>query len=126
MRQLWISVGILAAMVLLLSWNGTRLVVLSEPLCEEITLASQSAREGEWERAAKHMAEAQTKWEEHTNYLRFVQCHANLEKISVLLEESKAFLTCRETGAYLSVNEQLLGAIKELSELEALTAGNLF
>ena len=126
MKHLWFSVGILTAMVLLLHWNGSHLVELSKPLCEEITLASQAARAGEWENAVRHTTAAQEQWETHTGYLRFVQCHANLEKISVLLEESKAFLSCRETGSYLAINEQLLGAIEELSVLENLTAGNLF
>lgn len=126
MKHLWCSAGILAAMILLLSWNGSHLVALSRPLCEEISLASQSARAGEWETAAQHTAAAQEQWEKHTGYLRFVQCHANLETISVLFEESKAFLAYRETGSYLAINEQLLGGIKELSELENLTPGNLF
>lgn len=126
MKQLWLSVGILAAMVFLLHWNGEHLMELSQPLCEQISLATQAAREGEWEKAEQHTSAAQEQWEQHTGYLRFVQCHANLENISVLLEESKAFLHCRETGSYLAVNEQLLGAIEELSELESLTAGNLF
>lgn len=126
MKQLWLSIGILAAMVLLLHWNGDHLMELSQPLCEQISLATQAARAGEWEKAEQHTSAAQEQWEQHTGYLRFVQCHANLEKISVLLEESKAFLHCRETGSYLAVNEQLLGAIEELSELENLTAGNLF
>lgn len=126
MKHLWFSVGVLTVMVLVLNWNGSHLVELSNPLCEEISLASQAARVGEWENAAQHTANAQTQWEENTGYLRFVQCHANLEKVSVLFEESKAFLACQETGSYLAINAQLLGAIKELSELENLTAGNLF
>ena len=43
MRQLWISVAILAGMVLLLSWNMVHVHQLTEPMREDL---SQAVAEG--------------------------------------------------------------------------------
>lgn len=126
MRHLWISAAILAGMVLLLSWNGNRLERIAEPICEELTLAAEAVRAGEWEQAETHTLTAKEQWQTQTGVLRYVQCHADLEEISVLLEESAAFLASRDMGAYLAGNAKLLGALQGLCEMEKLSAGNLF
>lgn len=126
MRHLWVSVAILAGMVLLLSWNGSRLEQFAEPVCQEVTLAAQAVREGEWTQAESHTRTAKELWQARTGTLRYVQCHADLEEVSVLLEESEAFLISREPGEYLSRNAKLLGALQGLCEMEKLSAGNLF
>lgn len=47
MRQLWISVAILAGMVLLLSWNMVHVHQLTEPMREDLSQAVAAAREEE-------------------------------------------------------------------------------
>lgn len=126
MRQLWFSVAILAGMILLLNWNGVYLEKITQPVRQEIAWAAEAVQAGEWEQADAHVQKAKKQWQAHGDYLRYVQCHADLEEVSVLLEESEAFLSTRETGAYLSRSAKLLGAMDELCELERLSLGNLF
>ena len=49
MRQLWISVAILAGMVLLLSWNMVHVHQLTEPMREDLSQAVAAAREEDWQ-----------------------------------------------------------------------------
>ena len=51
MRQLWISVAILAGMVLLLSWNMVHVHQLTEPMREDLSQAVAAAREEDWQKA---------------------------------------------------------------------------
>ncbi len=50
MRQLWISVAILAGMVLLLSWNMVHVHQLTEPMREDLSQAVAAAREEDWQK----------------------------------------------------------------------------
>lgn len=126
MRHLWVSVAILTGMVLLLNWNGIRLERIAEPICKDISLATEAVREGAWTQAEVHTLTAKKQWQAQSGILRYVQCHADLEEISVLLEESEAFITSQDIGECLARNAKLLGALQGLCEMEQLSAGNLF
>ena len=98
MRQLWISVAILAGMVLLLSWNMVHVHQLTEPMREDLSQAVAAAREEDWQKAEALTQKAQEHWQSNVSYLRFVQFHEEIDEVTVLLKEAKGFLWDREVG----------------------------
>ncbi len=66
MRQLWISVAILAGMVLLLSWNMVHVHQLTEPMREDLSQAVAAAREEDWQKA---------EFMENGNHKVKIMCH---------------------------------------------------
>ena len=73
MRHLWVSVAILTGMVLLLNWNGIRLERIAEPICKDISLATEAVREGAWAQAEVHTLTAKKQWQAQSGILRYVQ-----------------------------------------------------
>ena len=88
MRQLWISVAILAGMVLLLSWNMVHVHQLTEPMREDLSQAVAAAREEDWQKAEALTQKAQEHWQSNVSYLRFVQFHEEIDEVTVLLSET--------------------------------------
>ena len=68
MRQLWISVAILAGMVLLLSWNMVHVHQLTEPMREDLSQAVAAAREEDWQKAEALTQKAQEHWQSNVSY----------------------------------------------------------
>ena len=119
MRQLWISVAILAGMVLLLSWNMVHVHQLTEPMREDLSQAVAAAREEDWQKAQEH-------WQSNVSYLRFVQFHEEIDEVTVLLKEAKGFLWDREVGEYTAMSVRICGKLEAMCGLETISAGNLF
>lgn len=125
MRQLWISAAILAGMVLLLFWNGAHLKALASPLLEDLDRAAQAAIREDWTTADRLTKQVQDRWEGHTNYLRLVQFHGEIDEVSMLLKEARGFLAVQDAGEYTAMNVRIAGTLEALSGLEEIDWGNL-
>ena len=126
MRRLWISVAILGGMIALLIVNAIQLSGLVEPLTMYVTQASEAALAGEWPQANILSSKARSQWNTHTGHLRLVQCHTDIDTISVLLDEAEAYLTCQDIGGYTAANARIIGAMNDIRDLERISLGNLF
>lgn len=126
MRRLWISIAILGTMIVLLTFHSIHLNRLIEPLTADISQASEAAREEKWSQAEKLSEQAKMQWQTHAPYLRFVQCHTDIDEIVVLLNEADSYLSCKDAGGYTATNARAIGAMESLRGLERVSLDNLF
>ena len=126
MRQLGISVGILAVMVALLSWNVIKVDRLTQPMLEELAQASAAAQADDWPAAEALTQQTQARWEQGMHHLRFVQIHDAIDEVTLLLREAQGYLREQKTGEYLSVLGKLTGKLEAIQEQERVSAENLF
>ena len=126
MRQLGISVGILAVMVALLSWNVIKVDRLTQPMLEELAQASAAAQADDWPAAEDLTQQTQARWEQGMHHLRFVQIHDAIDEVTLLLREAQGYLREQKTGEYLSVLGKLTGKLEAIREQERVSAENLF
>ena len=126
MKPFWIALSILVAMALLLLFNMNYLTKAVEPLEASLSQAADAAREGDWETAERLTRQVKETWEEHAEYFHYVQNHTDIDEISVLLDESMAYIACQDTGEFVATNARALSTMDKLRDLEQLAAGNLF
>lgn len=126
MRQLWISVGILAVMVALLSWNVVKVDQLTQPMLEDLSQAASAARAEDWTSTHALTQQIQDRWKTGMHHLRFVQMHDAIDEVTLLLREAQGYLQDQKTGEYLSVLGKLTGRLEAIQEQERVSAENLF
>ncbi len=126
MRQLWISVGILAVMVALLSWNVVKVDSLTQPMLEDLSQAASTARADDWSSTQALTQQIQDRWETGMHHLRFVQMHDTIDEVTLLLREAQGYLQDQKMGEYLSVLGKLTGRLEAIQEQERVSAENLF
>lgn len=125
MRQLWTATGILAGMLLLLTWNGACLTARLAPMEQALTQAVEAAWQEDWDRAESLSDQVRAAWEEALPHLRLVQGHADLEEVSTLLAEAQAHLRDRDPGDHAAFCARALQKMAALRSLEQLSLGNL-
>lgn len=126
MRQLWIAVTILAAMVLLLAWNTSHVRQVTETMIEDLSQAAEAAQDEDWDRVTELTKEVQDRWQKDVDYLRYVQTHEDIDEITVLLREVAGFLTDHDVGEYTATSVRIIGKLEVIRDLEEISPGNLF
>ncbi|MDY3014240.1 MAG: DUF4363 family protein [Evtepia sp.] len=126
MKHLWISLALLLGVTLLLLANANKLTHLVQPMQQTLIRASQAAGQEDWDQAKALSQKALTLWENSASYLHLVQCHTDVDQVSILLRESQVFLQYRDPCGYAAANTQIIGALEDIRTLEHLSLGNLF
>lgn len=126
MRQLWVSIVILAGMVFLLGMNFRHLTETTESLTDHLVQASEAANLGDWSKAEKLSQTVRDGWRTQMPYLRLVQSHASINEIAILLDEAMARLNSQDFGEYTATNARILRNLEALCDLERLSVENLF
>ena len=126
MKHLWISLALLLWVTLLLLGNARHLTHLVQPMQEALTEASQAALQEDWDQAQALSQNALDHWEGSAGYLHMVQCHTDVDEVSVLLRESQSHLRARDTGSYTAANTRIIGVLEGIRTLEQVSLSNLF
>lgn len=125
MKQLWTSLGLLCAMVVLLTLNGARIDRITAPVLDLLPRAETAAAAGDWSRAEALTGEAFQLWRQGTGYLRVVRSHSELEEITLLLAETEAAAAGRDRSACRAACVRAAGLLRAMSSSERLSWGNL-
>ena len=125
MKQFWLAACILAAMTAGLLWNGARLGGTAAEVTEGLVRAEAAVRAGDWTAGAALTAGAAERWRTDCGYLRTVRSHGELEEISLLLEEARRYLTCRDRPAWEGAAARAEGLLAALGEAERFSLQNL-
>lgn len=126
MKHLWISLALLLGVTLLLLANANKLTHLVQPMQQTLDQASQAASQEDWDQAKALSQKALAFWEDSTDYLHMVQCHTDVDQVSILLRESQVFLQYRDPCSYAAANTQIIGVLEDIRTLEHLSLSNLF
>lgn len=125
MKHLWAAVALLGLMILVFSWNGSRLSSLIEPQQEILDLAAQAAKSEQWEKAEALTRQAADNWKESIPYLHLVQSHRDVDEITILLEEAMEYAESRNVSTYCAINARIQGLLNGIQKLEKFSAENL-
>ena len=126
MRQLWVSLLLLAAVMAALAGLGRSVKTLTEETARDLPLAMAAADRGDWKEAEKLIKEAGERWSEAGDWLPLVENHHTIEEIGVLLEEAALRAEDRDPGECRAACRRAVRAMEALSAAERLTPGNLF
>lgn len=100
MRQVWIGVGILAALLLGGIWIGETQVDAHGQQIRDLSHAADAAMEENWARAEAHLIRAEKKWEEKRNRSAMIYRQDTLEQIDGLFFQMRAQLACRSREGF--------------------------
>lgn len=126
MRQFWVSLLLLLAMVVLLVWNAVWLEGLITPMEEDLAQGAAAAQMGDWEQVAVLTQRATARWQENQRHLRLVQIHGEIDEVSALLGELEGTLSVGEVGEYLAANRRAGEKLDSLHRTEQISLENLF
>ena len=116
MRQVWIGVGILAALLLGGIWIGETQADAHGQQIRDLELASQAAMEENWARAEAHLIRAEKKWEEKRNRSAMIYRQDTLEQIDGLFAQLRAELACRSREGFCANCAILAQVLRNLPE----------
>ena len=126
MRQLWISLLLLAAVMASLAGLGRSVESLTEEAARDLPLAMAAAKKGDWTRAERLTKEAGARWSDAETWLPLVENHHTIEEIGALLEEAALRAEDRDPGECRVACRRAVRAMEALSAAERFTPGNLF
>ena len=126
MRQLWVSLLLLAAVMAALVGLGRSVETLTEDVNRNLPLAMTAAERGDWTRAERLTKEAGDRWSEAGAWLPLVEDHHAIEEIGVFLEEAALRAEDRDPGECRVACRRAIRAMEALSAAERFTPGNLF
>ena len=126
MRQLWVSVLLLAAVLAALAGLGRAVEELTEKTARNLPQALTAAEQGDWPRAERLIKEAGDRWSEAGAWLPLVEDHHAIEEIGVFLEEAALRAEDRDSGECRVACRRAVRAMEALSAAERFTPGNLF
>lgn len=126
MRQLWVSLLLLAAVSSALAGLGRSVEALTEEVARDLPLAMAATEQGDWTRAERLVKEAGERWSEAGCWLPLVENHHTIEEVGVLLEEAALRAADRDPGECRIACRRAIRAMEALSAAERFTPGNLF
>ena len=126
MRQLWVSVLLLAAVLAALAGLGRAVEELTEQTARNLPQTLTAAEQGDWPRAERLIKEAGDRWSEAGAWLPLVEDHHAIEEIGALLEETALHAEERDKKALHAAADRAERALEVLASAQRLTPGNLF
>lgn len=125
MKQLWSAVILLGVMILLLAWNSHHLTCLIQAFQQDLDQAAQAVQQEDWKRAEELTRKVSNQWREAVSYFYLVQSHRDIDEVSVLLEESLAYVSTESARTYSALNARIQGAMEGICRMERFSLGNL-
>ncbi len=126
MKRLWITAAILAVLCAATILNVTHITRLADQISGDLTQAQQSARSGDWDRAAQLTAQAEQDFQSQAFYLHITLRHSDIDAVEIAFQEVKELIAHRERlGEYAAANARLIAQLELLAESEDLTLRNI-
>lgn len=125
MKRLWIGTGLLALVLVLGIWTGSRMKAVHIPTAEDLEDAALWAMRDEWGQAEAHAARAKKNWDKNRPMTASVADHEPMDDIDALFAELEVFAARQDQMAYSSLCVHLAEELKALSEEHRLFWWNL-
>lgn len=125
MKQLWISVSLLAVIFVATLANAHYLEGFSLGLKDILAQAEMVAEQEDWAVAESLTQEALQKWESHDMYLYTMLRHSDADQVHTGFHEVMEFIRCQEGGEYSAANSRLIAQIELISQMEQFSLKNL-
>lgn len=125
MKQIWIAVGLLLAILAGTLAHSFYLSGFTGELTALLEQAEERAEAGDWVAASEYNRKAHQVWDEKEIYLYLLLRHQDADEIYMSFCEVAEFLECEEGGEYSAANAKLIAQLKLLTEAEQLTLKNI-
>lgn len=125
MKQLWVSIFLLAALLaggLLTSWGARQ---VQEPIALQLEQASQAGFREDWEQAEALCAAARTRWETYRNALAAIADHGPMEEIDSLFGELEVYRQAKDPALFSGLCTRLSMKARSIWESLSLSWWNL-
>lgn len=125
MKHLWISIGILSVLLCALLANNMHLKSIIAPMTEQLSQATELAKDEQWNKAQDLLKQTQAKWDEKGSYLHILLQHKEIDEVALLFHEADEYLQCQKIGEFSAVNARLMEQLNLICEMEQLTLHNI-
>lgn len=118
MKQFWLALGLLAAMLGATLGNAAYMDALAGEVTQSLSAAHDMALRGAWDQAEEVTRQCFTQWNEHHAYLHIVSRHNDTDEILVSFQAVLQYLALEELDQYAAENRELVTHITLLAEME--------
>ena len=118
MKQFWLSLCLLLAMLAATLGNALYLCKLTQTVTGQLEAAQEMARRDAWIQAGEITRQSFALWEERHAYLHIVSRHADTDEILRSFRAVMQYLELEEMDQYAAENRELVTKIQLLAEME--------
>lgn len=125
MRRLWISVGLLLAMLAGSLGNAWYAKELTGRMEEQLGRAQALTESGRWDQALEVTREVYEQWQGRHFYLHATMRHSDTDQILRSFRTVMEYLRLREPDQYNAANADLMTQLELLAEMEQPSVVNV-
>lgn len=125
MKQFWLGVGLLAAMLLSGIWVTGKMQRMHEPAAAQLQQASQYAMQGRWEKAEQMSMDARKNWEKNRHLTASIVNHEPMDEIDALFSQLEVFGNGRNRISYCAACARLAELLDALHQEQGFYWWNL-
>ena len=118
MKQFWLALGLLAAMLGATLGNAAYMGALAGEVTQSLEAAQEMALRGAWDQAEEVTRQCFAQWNERHAYLHIVSRHNDTDEILVSFQAVLQYLALEEMDQYAAENRELVTHITLLAEME--------
>ena len=118
MKQFWLSLALLGAMLGAALGNAWYMSRLSESITARLNGAEELARRGAWEQVDTITRQCFDHWNDNHAYLHIVSRHADTDEILISFRSVMEYVRLEELDQYVAENRVLITEIELLAEME--------
>lgn len=118
MKQFWLSLGLLLAMLGATLGNSFYMDALAGEIAQSLSAAEEMAGRGAWDQAEEVTRQCFDRWNAHHAYLHIVSRHNDTDEILISFREVLQYLELEEMDQYAAENRELVSHITLLAEME--------
>ena len=118
MKQFWLALGLLLAMLGATWGNAVYMNDLAGTVTQGLNAAQEMALRGAWDQAEEVTRQCFGQWNDHHAYLHIVSRHNDTDEILISFREVMQYLELEEMDRYAAENRELVSHITLLAEME--------
>jgi hypothetical protein len=118
MKQFWLALGLLLAMLGATWGNAVYMDDLAGTVTQGLNAAQEMALRGAWDQAEEVTRQCFGQWNDHHAYLHIVSRHNDTDEILVSFRAVLQYLALEEVDQYAAENRELVTHITLLAEME--------
>ena len=125
MKRFWIGIGLLAAVLVVGIWAGSRMQQVHTPCAEDLERAAACAMAEDWAAASALTNRAKQLWQNNRHTSAAIASHQPLDEIDALFEELEIYRAREETAAYCASCLYLSERVRDLGQSFRISWWNL-
>ena len=118
MKQFWLALTLLVAMLGATLVNAFYIRDFTSSVTSRLEAAEQMAERGAWEQSSTITQQCFSDWESHHAYLHIVSRHADTDQILISFRSVLQYIKLEEMDQYGAANLDLITKIELLAEME--------